>query len=383
MKYLFILGQSPSLAKQEIISLLPEAKIELSGDNFVVLDTKESAESLMSVLGGTIKIASYINIVKDLSKITVEDWSKWLDKNQGQKINFGFSLYGGSKKNQQQLNKLALQVKGALKSEGYKVRLVVSKELILSSVIVSKNKLLKNELLLIHTAQGWVMGLTQAVQDFVNFGFRDIGRPERDDQSGMLPPKVARMMINLGGADRQKTILDPFCGSGTVLQEAALLGFPQIYGSDKSHEAVHDAQANLEWLKQKFNINSEITIKKINVVNLNQHFNANSVDLIVTEPFMGPARQIQKQFKLEYFLQLKNELSDLYLTAWQQFNKILKPGGLVVFIFPVFNLKTGDIHTLDEKNITKLGFSLKNKIVYSRPQQKVRREITYWQKNRD
>ena len=35
------------------------------------------------------------------------------------------------------------------------------------------------------------------MQDFEQWGARDYGRPSRDAVRGMLPPKLARMMVNL------------------------------------------------------------------------------------------------------------------------------------------------------------------------------------------
>lgn len=61
---------------------------------------------------------------------------------------------------------------------------------------------------------------------------RDYGRPARDARVGMLPPKLAQIMLNLSVKDEKSgTVLDPFCGTGVLLQEAALAGFDFI-GSD-------------------------------------------------------------------------------------------------------------------------------------------------------
>src|SRR3989344_5585326 len=77
----------------------------------------------------------------------------------------------------------------------------------------------------------------------------------------------------------QKTLLDPFCGMGTILAEALLLGW-QVIGSDQSEEVVVKAQANLRWLGLKthklFTSDATHISEKVE-----------SVDAIVTEPFMG------------------------------------------------------------------------------------------------
>jgi len=84
---------------------------------------------------------------------------------------------------------------------------------------------------------------------FERFFERDFGRPAADAKSGMLPPKLARMMVNLASASKNETLLDAFCGSGTILTEAATLGFAKLIGSDISERAVSDTQKNSDWIK--------------------------------------------------------------------------------------------------------------------------------------
>ena len=52
----------------------------------------------------------------------------------------------------------------------------------------------------------------------------------------------------------------------------------------------------------------------------------------------------------------------------------------VIFVFPVFHIANQDIYTLDKKIISHLGFEyqLDKDIIYSRPDQKVKRQITVW-----
>jgi 23S rRNA G2445 N2-methylase RlmL len=60
---------------------------------------------------------------------------------------------------------------------------------------------------------------------------------------GALRPTVAAAMVWLAGRPG-RTLLDPCCGSGTVLSEALRAGWPRVYGTDIDPEAVAIARDN-------------------------------------------------------------------------------------------------------------------------------------------
>lgn len=375
-KYAFILGQASRLAVAELLNVLNQPKHYLWQDNFLIADTELEPTELLKQLGGTVKIAKIIANFKNLTDFKTADWCKYLETQKFEgKFTFGFSLYQGNQKDYQYLLKLALSVKKELKAKT-SIRLVTSKESILSSVIVTKNNLLNKELLFLKTANDWTLAVTIAVQDFDAYGQRDILRPERDSRSGMLPPKLAQMMINLGATNKNLNLLDPFCGSGTILQEAMLLGFKNIYGTDISPKAINDTQKNIDWLKNKYTLKNKINLKLSDVQNLNKIFKNKEIDLIITEPFMGDARNLQESTILE--------LKKLYYQAFLSFAKICSAQAKIIFIFPEINLKNQTINTLDKKAIASCGWqqihSPLGELIYQRPGQTVSRNITLWQK---
>ena len=64
----------------------------------------------------------------------------------------------------------------------------------------------------------------------------------------MLPPKLAQILINLcGELETGARVLDPFWGTGVVLQEAFLRGFLP-YGTDINPRMVEYSRRNLEWI---------------------------------------------------------------------------------------------------------------------------------------
>ena len=388
-KYIFILGNNPDLSKTEISSLYKN--IANISQNFVIVDDNINPEEALKKLGGTIKIALLTKKINQAEELTADWWQKTLlDNKPTGKINFGFSLYQDSRKNYEKFLRLALAVKKKLRAEKYQARIVSSKAAVLSSVVVAKNNLLNNELIIIKEDDHYLLAWTKAVQDFAEYGFRDMARPRRDDRSGMLPPKLAQILINLAGPDRKKVLLDPFCGSGTILQEAAILGLPKIYGSDINSDTIKACQKNLEWLKQNFSLKTSYQLKICPVEKLSQYFSRQSIDLIISEPFMGDARLIQHIHDPAKLASQAEALKKLYLKAFAEFKKVLKPDGRIIFIFPIFNLNGKTIYTLPAAELKKMGFvphlpqitldhpSENGNLVYARPEQKVQREIAIY-----
>src|SRR6056297_2082779 len=391
MKYLFALGNNPALSLAELSAVFGGEKITLINNDLALLDIEKiDPGKTIKTLGGTIKIASLEKKLSDHSQIKTEALKLIKQKASARegKIKYGLSPYGKGFKN---INKLGLEIKKDLKRENINSRLVTSKEKNLSSVVVETNKLAGSgiEIILSKHQNKILLGKTLAVQPFKELSFRDYGRPARDSHSGMLPPKLAQILINLagGGKTEKKTVLDPFCGSGTILTEAALMGYKNMIGSDESDKAVQDTQKNLEWSKEKYGLeNMEYRLENIKTEELDQFLNKESVDLVATEPYLGPQRGKIKTG------QVVRELEELYSRSLKEIARVLKKGGQVAMVWPVFENGTKPIDPdIEELRILKplpekLGKNKKlittsrNTIVYSREGQKVWREIVILQK---
>lgn len=86
-------------------------------------------------------------------------------------------------------------------------------------------------------------------------------RPPRvAHRRGGLRPTIAAAMVRIaaaGSRDRPIVVWDPFCGSGTILFEAAMAGSP-VLGSDIDPEAVDVAVRNLDTLRN--DISKEVVV---------------------------------------------------------------------------------------------------------------------------
>lgn len=391
MQYFFILGNNPTLSIAELSAVFGlkdyQSTGQIIGNNIFILKTDKiiNASELIKKLGGVIKIGLIKSTSKPDKENILKETKTFLNPGEG-KFKFGISYYGKNKFN---IKPLAMEIKKHLKEQNVNCRWVTSKEPALSSVVVEQNKLTSGgiEIVLIKKGNHIFIGQTLSVQPFKELSFRDYGRPARDDRSGMLPPKLAQIMINLSGAVETRhalSLLDPFCGSGTILTEAMLMGYKRLIGADISKKAIKNTRENIQWIKKNYELrimNYELLNK--DAVGLSKFIKPNSVDAIITEPYLGPQRgrrDIKKTIK---------ELEDLYSKSLGEFKKILKPDGRIVIIFPVFcatrdkQYMSPDLDGLKiinpiPKNLQNnkiLKLTSRNTIIYGREGQKIWREI--------
>lgn len=364
-EYIFILGNNPELAVAEIKALYPQINISQKTNLFLIGQVADfNCPEAIKKLGGTVKIGQVLS-----NKIDQEIIISEITKSKGEsKINYGLSFYTTKP------TKMGMAIKKTLKASGISSRLVVSQEKVLSSVIVKKNKVL--EFLILPD----VLGLTCAVQEFEEYGKRDYGRPKSDAHSGMLPPKLAKMMINLSGAKQSDTILDPFCGSGTVLSEALALGYKNLLGSDLSVKACSDTKDNLNWLAGEYDISdAKFQIYHLGADKLTDKIPISGVTAIITEPYLGPT--LQDDERESRIFKIISEVENIYLRAFTEFKKILKPQGRVVLVLPFWHLGGRKFKLRIENKIAALGFTRLDKgdLLYKRAGQRVWRQIEIWE----
>jgi tRNA G10 N-methylase Trm11 len=165
------------------------------------------------------------------------------------------------------------------------------------------------------------------------------------------------------------------------------MGVKKIIGTDLSEKAVHDSQVNLRWLKREFQTSQikNIEIKQIDARKISNFLGKNSVDLIVTEPYLGPQRKIDDIEKVQ------KSLKKLYEECLAEFPKILKDQGRIVMIWPILRKAQNQFMKIDLKNFKivnylpenlNLPISQRNTLVYGRKDQKVWREIAVLEKNK-
>lgn len=386
MTYFFILGNYPALSIAEIINKFQLKKYSLINKEVLKVKFSDKIDEVKVIkkLGGVIKI---VEVLEEDFQDLVGVSEKYLPEKFEGKYKFGFSFYGGREEN---LKKIAMDIKRELKNRKISCRWIISKTPNLSSVVVTKNRLTDRgqEFVVVFEGVKKFLGITRAVQDFEELSFRDYNRPARDSQSGMIPPKLAQIMLNIGlQGETDKILLDPFCGSGTVLMEAMLLGVRTIIGSDITEKSIRNTQKNLEWTQERFNLTKknsfEITLRDAS--KLSQSIKNESIDLIVTEPYLGPQKKVPNIEKV------KRDLENLYSNVIGEFRKILKNEGRIVMIWPIIRDAKEKFLNLDIKGFKivdqipeQIEHCPKNQkrgtIIYGRKGQRVWREIVVLEK---
>jgi len=349
MRFLLFVGASNTLAEAEIEAQIKEYSLSLPNTYGFQAETELEAIKLASKLGSSIKLAKEVsNVASDSQNLADLIKSKT------------FSIT--SLDNFSDSPKINQEIKNILN----KGRFVLSKDSFgLSPILLRKHDI--DEFLLDRVKdEVWQ---TIWVHDFSHWIKKDRNMPFANARAGILPPKIARSMVNLVPlVPEGKLLLDPFCGSGRILIEAAELGFT-IAGSDIIGKQVQETKANLH------SLGFEAKVELVDAVHLSDVFAG--VDAIVTEPYLGKVNPRPDQIRY-----IVPGLMKLYLGCLKNWVKVLKPGGYVVMVFPWFDdgrkvYKTSSV--IDGK--LELSYnSLKRGLLYSRPGADVKREIVILQK---
>ena len=148
-----------------------------------------------------------------------------------------------------------------------------------------------------------------------------------------LPVYLSRLLINLSRIKEGMTFLDPFCGTGSILIEAAFMGLRTI-GFDLNWEMVRGSIKNLR--------SYELKIPFIVVANaLNLPLSDSSVDAIATDPPYGRAASTYGE-----------KVKEIYNGFLREAYRVLRDKRYLVFMAPSWLAK------FVEKLLCRYGFIL-------------------------
>jgi hypothetical protein len=354
------------------------------------------------MLGGTIAIAKRVTDIQ----ASLEDVPQMLvsETAENRKVVFALRTYGLPTG---RVKELFRKCKDELKRKGKSARYVGSEMAPAASVLLHDAGLLDGkhgcELALIAWEEHLWIGRTVAAQDVEEYVKRDMRKPVRDTRVGLLPPKLAQVLLNFGqwlvlgslppeermkASKKPLTVLDPFCGTGVIPMECLLREW-NVLASDMSLKAVNGTEKNLEWLRKEKKILKKDVPSTVWKQDATKPFELKKEvpDVIVTETSLGTP--FDRKPPIKEATKERNDNEKLQAAFLHNIAATL-PGTPIVCTWPVWYTSKGTLYLEDIwEALHKAGFQAvlppgvepdnpkRVSLLYRRPNQYVAREIVF------
>ncbi|MFA5273244.1 MAG: RsmD family RNA methyltransferase [Candidatus Peribacter sp.] len=361
--YAAFLGHQPRISLAELSATVPGFVYRrILKDSIVLFESPvELDAAFLDTLGGIVILAQRVTEQAVTSaEVPAILLSELNDAKRG-KVVFALRTFLMPK---QQIHTLYRQCKESLRRQGRPCRYVGSEREPAAAVLLRDAGLLDPrrgcELVLLPESDEeenlslWV-GRTVAAQDVNAYTKRDIGKPVRDTTVGLLPPKLAQILLNLGAwlardcqtpvpdpalkkAKNMKplTVLDPFCGTGVIPLECLVRGW-HVLASDLMQKAVNGCEKNIEWLRKEMKILKKDTDSTVWKQDATKPFVLRHLpDLVVSETTLGPSLEDRPSQKSA--ARMKTELERLEAAFIENCSKTL-PGVPLALTWPFWKIK--------------------------------------------
>ncbi|HVS58258.1 MAG TPA: methyltransferase domain-containing protein [Candidatus Saccharimonadales bacterium] len=398
MENIVILGRQPALGVAELENLYGSTAVKPVGTIAATVSTDVD----FARLGGATRLCTVLATLettnwKEVEKYLIQHLPAHLQDLPEGKVQLGLSAFGVDVR-VPQLTASGLTLKKAVRKTGRSVRLVPNNEPELNTAQVLHNHLTGPtgcEVVLVRDGNTTIVAQTTAVQDIASYTLRDRGRPKRDPRVGMLPPKLAQIIINLAGKylppgakvdddsshrlnPPQARLLDPFCGTGVLLQEALLLGY-SVYGTDIEQRMIDYSRTNLDWANNTFRSTpAPYTVEQGDATTYEWQ---QPIDLVACETYLG--RPFTTPPSAELLAQTVSECNTIIKKFLQNIHKQLQPDTRLCVAVPAWQTKPGAfkhlplIDSLEEMGYNRVSFEhvREEDLLYYRADQIVAREL--------
>lgn len=388
----FILGRQPALGLAELESLYGAAAVHPFSKNTCIVDIDPKSVDF-SRIGGSTRVAK---VLTELPTTKWQDVENHLVKNTPEhasyiegKLSFGISVYG-IKASPKDVARTALLMKKAIKQSGASVRMVPHKTTELGAATVLYNKLTGPqgwEILVISDGKKTYLALTTAIQDIDAYAGRDQARPMRDAKVGMLPPKLAQIIINLavdGRHDQPQRILDPFCGTGVLLQEAMLMDY-DVFGTDLEPRMIEYSIGNLNWLDEQYPDKGDYRRIEVGDAASHQWNEPEKITAVACETYLG--QPLSSLPNSEHLSKIMQEVNALHYKFLKNIGGQLTPGTRLCLGVPTWRGKREFLHLSTLDYLKDLGYTRvrfkhvrDEDLIYHRENQVVGRELLVLEK---
>ena len=329
MKYLFILGRNVELSVAELKSFFEKEKINYKiisiVSNGVLVETpKNIGYEIIEKLGGTISIGKVIasgsseQIFRELDKQNLYSGTSnklnYVIYDFNSKIFDDVHLYLKHRFKEEKMKATEKKLTGNIKLQSGEVVPNIASNLIQEQYFIFENN----------------FGRIIENCNYEKIEKRDMGKPVRRE-SLSISPRLAKILINLSQVKETEILLDPFCGIGTILQEALLQNI-KVIGVDNDKTAVDNAKTNLKWFKfsdKDYQLINEDS-SKVKIQN---------VGAIATEPDLGEL--LKKMPNEEKAKQIISGFEKLIIKVITNLKKNVR--GRIVFTSPLVQTKAKKI----------------------------------------
>jgi tRNA G10 N-methylase Trm11 len=341
MKYLFELGRNPELSILELKSYFEREVIGFEilkkvKNGVLVEVSSELEKGIVNRLGGVISIGKVLVEDDVCGKLETQN----LYSGTSNKLNYVVLDFDGKELKEvleylkqrfrdEKLKATLKHVNGFVKMQDGKIFPKVSSKLVNERYFLFEN----------------YFGKIVEVCDYDEIEKRDMGKPVRRNELS-ISPRLAKIMINLSGAEEGETLLDCFCGIGVVLQEA-LLQKMKVVGIDRDKSAIEGAKSNLEWFK--------FAKKNYELINSDSsQIEISQVKGIATEPDLGALQKGAVSSKIA-----KQTLEDFEKLMIRVLNNLKNSvDGKIVFTAPLILSGKKRVGCDFEKIVAKTGLKI-------------------------
>lgn len=352
--YAAFLGNHPHLSLAELACTFADFSLLERYADHAVLFSSSSAMTQKDVdrMGGVFLLCTELKKgahLRDVPALLAQETVKVKGK-----ITFSIRAYGvprdAVKKLYRECKTHLVGLKRAVRYIGNEMKPPVSGQLHDADLLSGKGG---RELVLLQSEKGVWLGLTVAAQNPRAYTVRDMEKPVRDTRIGLLPPKVAQIMLNFGAyaAAQQRgpkakkptslTVFDPFCGTGVIPIEALLRG-DAVLASDVSLKAVNGTEKNIDWLRKTYKVFKKDTDSTVWKQDACKPFDLKTLpDVVVTESMLGPNVSVRPSQKDA--LAMRRECEDLE-SAFLKNTAVTLKGVPLVLCFPVWFLRSETLH---------------------------------------
>ncbi len=293
--FLTLSGENINLSKFEILSLFKSKNTKFFNvkliDRLLILSSKKNISNYIASRAALTHDISELSMVSSIEEKDIIESLKRIDLNKIVENRKSFAV---------RIQKIGLK---EINSEYF--------ERLIGKIILNKiEKKIKVDLLNpdvlfygIFVKDKFVFGINNSQKIRSNLKLNSLkSRPFFHPSA--LNPILARVMVNLSQIKETDIFLDPFCGTGSILIEAFLVGCNRLIGIDINHKMINGAKRNLI----KFGVkNMELLLSDSN------HIPLRSISGVATDPPYGRSSSTYKKPLIHLIENFFLEISDLIL----------------------------------------------------------------------